>query len=281
MKPTTLSSFLVSFMRVAGSTVVGKYSAVLVGGDGGVGGLDSDDEDTPGERMDDAEAYGAIGLVFRPRPPDSSGDLLAAEAMAVRVGGKLTPLAWRDLRINRKFPAPKAGTVALVGYGGGFLGFDDTPQGTSLATLYVPFAFTGDAAAKAHVFVLDPTTGNESISLLHAEGHGLVLGSDKNATMKNAAGDGYFQAGTSGNVINGNTVVNGGMTIGSPAGAVPLALAPAVVAYITSLETALAAAFGAITPPGGGPAVVTAFATHASAVATLSAAIASTKASAL
>lgn len=154
MGPQSLSGFVSAVLRVVGSTVVGKHSAVLVGGDGGV----------EGESVTDAEAYGAPGIVFRPRPPSvPSGEVeeLAAEAMALRTPAGLIPVAWRDLRLHRRFPSPKVGTVALVGYGGGFLSFDDADGDTTLATLKVPYG------AKAHTITLTP---DGSLTLLHGDG---------------------------------------------------------------------------------------------------------------
>jgi hypothetical protein len=188
-----LTSWVLSFVRVVGSTVVGKHSAVLVGGDGAVGSNDADDPgfesaDPLGEKVTDAEQYSALGLVFRPRPPETvAGDLLAAEAMAVRTGGGLVPIAWRDLRLNRRFSAPKPGSVALVGYGGAFLAFDDTvansgSEKASKTTLYVPYQFSNGAPTKALTIALDPE--QESISIIHANGAAVVLDKDNHITMR-------------------------------------------------------------------------------------------------
>jgi hypothetical protein len=170
--PASLSGFVLTFLRVVGSTVIGRHSAVAVGGEGGVGGLGDFNADEPGERVEDAEAYGAPGIVFRPRPPSPhDGDVLAAESIAVRLGGRDVPIAWRDLRLNRAYPAPKAGSVALVGYGGGFLSFEDTPAKESTATLYVKYG------SKAHAIILD--AAQESISITHGDGAEVVILPDK------------------------------------------------------------------------------------------------------
>jgi hypothetical protein len=175
--PASLSGFVATFLRVIGSTVVGRHSAVAVGGEGGVGALDDFNADAPGERVEDAEAFGAPGIVFRPRPPsEHDGDLLSAESMALRIGGRSVPVAWRDLRLNRAYPAPKAGSVALVGYGGGFLSFEDSSALESTATLYVKYG------SKAHAIVLDPV--NESLMLIHGDGLAITMDPENGITMR-------------------------------------------------------------------------------------------------
>jgi hypothetical protein len=172
------------FLRIIGSSIAGKHSAVLYGGDGPVGGLGDLELDEEGERREDVEGYGGFGLVFRPRPPEViGGEELAAEAMGLRGPKGLVPVAWRDLRLHRRFPAPKAGSIGLVGYGGGFAAFDDTTadSGTEKAskfTLYVPYEFNGSGVpTKAHLIAVDPES--ESINILHADGGQFVLLPDK------------------------------------------------------------------------------------------------------
>jgi hypothetical protein len=182
-----VSGFVVGFLRVLGSTVVGKDSTVLVGGEGQVGALTDDDEDTPGEAQLDVEMYSGLGLVVRPRPPETvDGRVMAAEAMALRVGGVLTPVGWRDPRLNRKFPAPGPGSVALVGYGGGFLAFDDTDDLESKATWYVPYAHSNGVPTKAMVIAVDPD--GESLMLVHGDGYAVVLDKDNGITMRSKTG---------------------------------------------------------------------------------------------
>lgn len=221
--PASLSGFVFTFLRVLGSTVVGRHSAVTVGGEGGVGGLGDFNADEPGERVEDAEAFGAPGIVFRPRPPSPhDGDELAAEALAGRLGGRDVPVAWRDLRLNRNYPAPKAGAVALVGYGGGFLSFEDTGSAKeSTATLYVKYG------SKAHAIVLDPA--QESIMVIHGDGLAITMDPDNGITMRAdeltyanlAPGKFFVQA--SSIVLKGNVA----------AGANPLAAAPVAPALAT------------------------------------------------
>jgi NAD-dependent dihydropyrimidine dehydrogenase PreA subunit len=185
------SNWTLSYFRVTGSTVDGHHSAVLVGGSGAVGGFTDDPEDE-GETESETEAYGAPGVVFRPRPPEEVDTpdgprTLAAEAMAARVGEKLVPMAWRDLRFNRVYSNPRAGSVALVGYGGGFLAFDDTTedsgdQRATVCVLYCPREFSGGVHSKAHAIILDPV--ENTVAILHGDGMALVMDEDNGITCR-------------------------------------------------------------------------------------------------
>lgn len=222
MRVSDFSDWMLGFVRVLGSTVVGEHGAVLWGGDGAVG--DADDPlDGAGEVFTDKEALGTLGIVARPRPPEQvAGKTLGVEGLGARKGGGLIPIAVRDLRLNRRFPNPKPGSIALVGYGGGFLSFDDTGDLETRATLYVPYNFSGDTPAKAHTITVDPET--ESISVLHADGgqvvllpnKQLMLISDNNTWLKLQPGEISAQA----------TLINliGTVVMGNPGLAVPMAL---------------------------------------------------------
>jgi hypothetical protein len=220
--PASLSGFVFTVLRVIGSTVVGRHSAVMVGGEGGVGGLGDFNADEAGERVEDAEAFGAPGIVFRPRPPSQhDGDELAAEALAGRLSGRDVPVAWRDLRLNRNYPAPKAGSVALVGYGGGFLSFEDTSSLESVATLYVKYG------SKAHAFVLDPA--QESIMVIHGDGLAITMDPDNGITLRAdattyatlAPGKFFVQASSIG--LQGNVALGANTTTATPLTAGPVA----------------------------------------------------------
>lgn len=212
-----LSGLVFSAMRVIGSTVVGRHSAVLVGAEGNVGALDETDEDIPGEQTTDVEMWGALGIVARPRPPeDLDGELLSAEALGPRIDGVGVPLGWRDLRLNRKYPAPKPGTTALVGYGGGFLSFEDTDALESRATWYVPY---GD---KAMVVAIDPDA--ESIMLVHGDGYAVVLDADNGITMRSKTGSSWLNlADDKFEVVAASINLRGNVALGADtSGAIPL-----------------------------------------------------------
>lgn len=213
MSAANWGNWTITTLQITGSNVSGPLSAVLVGGDGTAG----------SETAQDVAAFGAPGIVFRPRPPedvagsDGQNYTVGAEALGVRQGDEIKPFTWRDLRINKVFPAPKPGTIALVGYGGAFLSFDDTDAGDSRTTLYVPYA----GGTKCHTIVLDPEA--EVIGIVHGEGMaigmskdgGIVARADSSTTW--TLKPGLFQVIASKIVLQGNCVIGA-----RPETAVPL-----------------------------------------------------------
>lgn len=221
--PSIFGDWNFSHLSVTGSTVYGPHSAVLMGGDSGVGSTTEGEEQ--GETSQDAEAYGAPGIVFRPRPPESVStpdgtQVVGAEAMAGRTPDGLVPLAWRDLRFNRAFPAPKPGTVALVGYGGGFLSFDDSDDLETIGALYVPYA----NGAKAMSISFDPEL--EALSIIHGEGQAILLQDDGSIQMQSPDASSWIRLENDMiTVMSKLLILNGGaVVVGDPTGAiVPLA----------------------------------------------------------
>lgn len=174
------SNALTAIVRLLGSSVEGPHNAVLYGGEGPVGSTDADDaDDAEGEAVADAPGFFGPGVVWRPRPPEDvgGGESVGAEAVGFRLPDGLVPVGARDLRANRAFPAPKAGTWAVVHYGGGFLSFEDVTEGDTgqtgtVQTLYCPY----EGGAKAHAIVLDPD--EEAVSVIHADGYAVVMTAD-------------------------------------------------------------------------------------------------------
>jgi hypothetical protein len=221
----------------------------------------------------------------RPRAPTKGGDGVQqyVETVFYRTGDGLVPISYRDLRLNEFFPAPKEASVNVVGYAGAFdaneATFDNAGKPkSSTRTIYVPYAFSNGAPTKAHAIVVDGTAGNESIAIVHGDGMAITMmhGGKNSVVVKNKAGDAYVEVNDDGIVANGNLVVNGGATIGSPTAAIPVALATPLIGYITALETLLGTISGA-TVPTTAPAV----ATFLTATAAVKAAIAATLAKAL
>lgn len=221
MNLADLSNALFTTLKVVGSTIAGPHNAVLVGGDG-IGGL-STENNANGEKTTDSEAYGALGLVVRPRPPvQIDEETISAEAFSVRTVDGLIPLSWRDVRLNRVFPAPKAGTIALVGYGGGFLSLEDTPDTLRTAvTLYVPY---GD---KAMAIAIDPD--QESIMLLHGDGYAVILDADNGITQRSKTGASWTNLKDDSFKVVAQTIsLQGNVALGAnTAAAIPLLPGPA------------------------------------------------------
>ena len=209
-------SWSLTTLQITGSSVSGPLHAVTVGGEATV----------EGEVPQGEDAFGAPGIVFRPRPPetvtgaDGQQYRVGAEAIGGRMSDRLTPFTWRDLRLNLAFPAPKEGTIALVGYGGAFLTFDDTPAGDSIATLYVPYEKVNGVATKCHTIILDPA--QESIGIVHGEGCAIALDSSKKITLRAdgdtsvVVGPGICQITAASIVLKGNVTVGGNAAAGVP-----------------------------------------------------------------
>lgn len=278
--------YLISFGKVVASSLSPRTKAVLLNIVGAAGDTDGGGADEAGETAVNQEMYSALGIVARPRPPSKKDGVEEyAEQISFRIGDGLLPFAHRDLRLNRAYQAPKDGSIAMVGYGGGFHSLEDTAQnsGDQKATVqvfYVPYQFSNGVPAKAHVIVMDPTTGNESISIVHADGMAITMmhGGKNSVVIKNKAGNAYVEVNDDGVTVNGNTVINGGATIGSPTGAVPVALATTLAAYLTQLEADIAAGITAVGAGGAanGATGAATFTAGATARAPLAAAIPAT-----
>lgn len=272
-------SWALTTVQITGSAVSGPLNAVTVGGDATVEGGTAQNED----------AFGAPGIVFRPRPPsDEKGSdeqvyRVGAEAIAASMGDRLTPFTWRDLRLNKVFPSPKPGTIALVGYGGAFLAFDDVADPTnqnkklSLATLYVPYDIdsTTGVAKKCHAIILDPA--QEAIGIVHGDGVAIAMDKENGIVMR-ADGStslvlkpGTFQVAAENISLNGNTACGGVAAfpvVNAPAlvtalGAIAVTLGgdptSAVPATVGMLVASIATLITALTP-GTGPAATKNFA---------------------
>lgn len=175
-----------AFVRALSSQLLGASFEPAFGLDGiGEFGDDGDPDDSEGagEGAQGQTGFSALGIIGRPLAPAGG---LFAEALALRVDGGLKVVGWRDLRLNRVLNpggsggTPAEGQLCFVGYGGAFLSHAMAPDGESnISTLYVPFDFDGDGVPqKAHVVTIDPTPGNSSISLVHADGVRIHLTED-------------------------------------------------------------------------------------------------------
>jgi hypothetical protein len=259
MASSSAFDFVVGFFEVVGTNLSERTKATLVSLAGAHGFAD-DESDENREVAEDQKSWNAnsIGAVGRPLPPNGK---LRASGLGVRTADGVVPLAFRDPRLEAAFPNGVAkGTTGFAGYGKGFytltLVDPEDPDSTGIHVLYAPYEFSGGVATKAHSITLDTTSGNEIIGIVHADGHAFILNKDGTAVMKNKAGDVYIQVSDSGGMVNGNFVVNGGATIGSPTAAIPVGLAPPIITYLTALEELLAT-IAAATVPSTAPAVTT------------------------
>lgn len=243
----TQSDFVVRFSTAESSSLHAQtgtvqYSIVGILGFTGVTGESATvayDDGTAAEGTNDAEIYTSPGIIGRPLPPRTvDGEALHMDVICVQTVEGLTPIAYRDVRLAMAGDsAPGEGVLAFVGYGGGF--FSQTPVGVgsdpagggTIQVMYCPYDFDSDGLAqKAHTIILDPTPGNESIMIVHANGLAITMSDqDKKAIlMKNAAGDATFRLDDDGCTITAQTIVlSGGVIVGTPLTAVPLLAGPA------------------------------------------------------
>ncbi|MCP4674340.1 MAG: hypothetical protein GY854_02245 [Deltaproteobacteria bacterium] len=220
--------YVLRFATVEGSSMqqapdTGDNVAVLFN----VAGVDGLEDDGIGE-ANDAEVYGALGVVARPLPPVDGKN---AEVVCMCTADGLVPIAAKDMRLKMPGAAPHAGTVALVGYGGGFHSMDPVEggEGGTIHVIYCPYDFDSDGnAQKAHSVVLDPTSGNENISLIHADGHAVFIQNDGSIQMQSPDGSSSVKIEDGKITLQSDQVVlNGTVFVGSPLTGVPLMPGPA------------------------------------------------------
>jgi hypothetical protein len=216
------------------------------------------DGDADAEGGTDEPLFGVLGLISRPRDADATG---GPEYVVARRDDNAQPVAARDLRIVDARGNVNAGSVSLVGYGGGFVAIEDTAAKTSsILIAYVPYP--GSPPPKAHAFTMDSTAGNESVVLVHGEGHGLVLGKDKIATLKNKAGDCFVAVDDAGITLSGDVKLGNNLIVGSPTAATDgVVLSTQLLAWIGQVNdaiTALATHIHAVSAAPGNTAAPTA-----------------------
>lgn len=170
-----------SWAKVVSSSVASATKATLYNL-AGIGSDDPEDDDADelGEIATEQEVLTSLGIIARPRAPKKGSDDVTrfAEALGIRTTDGVVPIGMRDRRLHERFPAPKEGTIALVGYGGAFLSFDDTAtdsgdEKATLATLYVPYEYSNGVAGKAMLLSFDPIA--EALSVVHGDGFALSM----------------------------------------------------------------------------------------------------------
>lgn len=220
-----LSSALIVTLRIVGSTLDGPHGAVLLGAKG-IGGFSVQNDEEGGEKSSDMESFGAPGTVWRPREPeDIDAETVAAEAHAVRTAEGPLPLSWRDMRWHRNFPSPKPGTMASVGYAGGFFSWEDVDSGgqkNQRSTWYIPYEKNAQGVPqKAHVIAADP---DGFLSIIHGDGYAVVLDKDNGITNRSSDGKSYTQLkGGAFSVVADTISLQGNVSMGAnTAAAIPL-----------------------------------------------------------
>lgn len=175
----------------------------------------------------EGEVYGSLGVLSRPMNATADDN---ADSVCLRTADGLIPIGSKDPRIKMPGNAPSDGTIALVGYSGGFFSIDmvdsESTTGGNIMTLYCGYDFDSDGIpGKAHSITLDSTSGNESISIIHSEGMAITMSGedDKALVLKNAAGDATLRLDDNGITMTAvQIVMSGGVIVGEPSLAVPL-----------------------------------------------------------
>lgn len=235
------SDELFTFTKVMGSSLksdtAGTMSSILYSVSGDASVEFSEDgpvvvlDDDKAEADDSAEFFSGLGLLARPLPPEvKNGQKYHAEALCIRHGDRLVPFGYRDTRIKMNGAAPNAGTIALAGYGGGFLSLEPVISNNEVqstrSVLYLPYSFVAGSPQKAHAIIMDTASGNESVSVIHGDGMAITMFEGK-IVAKNKAGTASWQLSDTGTTITGQTNLAGPVVIGNPSTAVPLLAGPA------------------------------------------------------
>lgn len=245
------SDFVVQFCDAVSSTLSARTGAVQLSLTG-IAGLDYDTgtiplaDDAKAQVMNNAEQFSSPGIIGRPLPPENlRGIDYRMNVMCLSTADGLVPYAYRDLRWRMGGNGPGPGVLAFVGYGGGFHSLvpvsklNDRTQkveashGGTIHILYCPFDYDSNGnAQKAHTIILDPTAGNESIVIAHANGLAITMSNDgkKPLLLKNASGNATLRLDDDGVTITASQITLAGtVTIGDPVTALPLAAGPAVL----------------------------------------------------
>lgn len=233
---TSPADSILQFAKVTSSTISPvtkalQYTVAGIAGmtlEDGVTSLDFGDED--GEVTNDADVFCGLGIIGRPLPPDTrEGRDEHLEVICIRDDDALVPIAARDVRLRMGGDAPTEGVTALVGYGGGFHSLTPVEAGSqpdgggTIHVLYCPYDFDANGIAqKAHAITLDPTAGNESLVVAHADGASITIDSD-NLILKSPTGASWIGIADDGIVITAPQVtMQAAVVIGDATLAVPL-----------------------------------------------------------
>jgi hypothetical protein len=196
-----LLDYVAVFGRALASSVDPKTKATLIQ-IAGIAGLNTSLDPTEasavadGEQAEKEPLYGPLPVVWRQLPAGKlKGNTAHADVLCIKTADGLVPVAWKDSRIWNAFPSGLAeGQVAVAGYGGGFYSLSLTAgnvgsQRGNIHVIYCPYQFDSDGVPqKAHAIVLDPTSGNESISITHGSGYQISM-MDGQGILLNVAAD--------------------------------------------------------------------------------------------
>lgn len=155
-----------------------------------------------------------FGFISRPVDPDSASGVGCLVLEGVEGGSEGFSWLCHDPRYQAKIPPLSQGSSCQYNCDGAFVYLD--AQGHAL-TGYVPV----EGGTQAHSFQIGYDTGGKLVlNFVHANGMAILM-SDQTITIKNAAGDAYWELNAEGTVLNGNTKLVGGLDVGGE-GAQPM-----------------------------------------------------------
>lgn len=203
-----------------------------------------------------------FGFGSRPLDPDVDSEgqpTLGCATLYATEGDKLHAWLGPDPRLVKKQPQGAKGSSWMWSATGSLVMLDGE-KGTF--QVYIPYSNGSKTATITYDLTM---SGAESMQLIHGDGMAITMtaGGANSIIIKNKAGDAYIEINDSGIVLNGNVKINGGAVLGSPASALPVALAPPLLAYLASVVAALGAlpagpgTFPIVIPPPTGPIAAT------------------------
>lgn len=241
--PTDLD---IAIGRITSSELAGDANAIL----GNLVTLEAIEGDPDAPTSEGEPIFCSLGMYGRPYAPvtkaDSSGAKPqgTAEFIGFRVGDRVHPFGYRDLRLNAKI-ACKEGQGGMVQYQGGLVDMADNADGDGTnVTLYAVRNDANGDPDGAHVIALDTTAANSSVAIVHEYGHSVTLNKTGSIVLMNKGGDAMIEVNDSGVTINGaNVAITGGAMLGdsNPASGDFVVLATQLLAWIVQVNAAIAA----------------------------------------
>ena len=193
-----------------------------------------------------AEVVMPFGLLARPLDPEVDGDASPQEGCTTmwnEEGSRTAAMPLSDNRVNRLLPKLRKGGSMLYCGAGNYALFDgkDANDASKRAgSFYVGVKYSG----KSHLLgMVVRDDGTEFVTLVHGEGHGLVLTGNgkRSAVLKNARGNAYFEACDDGINIVGDMSLAGSCRIGDTNAAASVALIAPLLATMQAMESKILA----------------------------------------
>lgn len=207
--------------------------------------LDDDEGTQPAERLM------PFGFFSRLRDPEKGAGTsnsvgLGATVLEIRYGDRRYVLPLGDPRDVGKLPKLKKGGAMMGGGAGDYRSFvmvdGEDPKGVQPAgSILISASYASGGAKKSLGISMNlRTPGKEEITLVHGDGARVTI--DKNGTTVAAPnGKHYFNVGSKGNVLAGDTKVVGSLQVGQSKGADAVVLASPLTALLEQLISIVAA----------------------------------------